>query len=161
MKKIIWILLCLLIVLCSVGCRRTMTDASESRETSDSSDDVSAAPEIAITITFINEVEKTDVWILPSTKENKKLTLWGTATLGLIDQNEERVCPLPASENGAYVIHMITPDGIYYGVSDIPLEEVYTVRFYKETDPYIVWYVAVADTIGQEIDTYEVFSAAL
>ena len=175
MKRIKWMTACLLVGLIFVGCRSTVPDVfgspgstnsvPESLESPESSEtESSQEPEIVeepITITFINEVEKTDVWILTDTKENRKLSLWGTTTLGAMELNEERTISLPGSENGAYVIHMITPDDMYYGVSGIPLEEGYTIRFYKETDPYLVWYVAVMDTAGQEIGTYEVFCAAL
>ena len=166
MKKAFWIILVLVIALYLTGCKDTKPGTSESSGSTSTAaepvDPTPAEPEDLITITLINEVEETDIWILPDTKENRKLSVWGTATLPAVKLNEERVGSISAAEGqGTYLLHMITPDHIYYGVSDIPLEEGYTIRFYIDTDPIKTWYVEVKNANNKKVGTYEVFCAAL
>ncbi|MCR5006573.1 MAG: hypothetical protein K6A77_11795 [Clostridiales bacterium] len=161
MKYTLLPLLCLLTAILFCGCTRRGTPVSEPT----SSEDMSPAdtdPGREITLSFVNEVEETDVWILPDTPENRKLSLWGTATMGDVKKDENRRVSLrvPADAD-RFLLHMITPDQMYFGVSDLPLETGCTLRFYKETDPYLVWYVEVLDADGTSQGSFEVFGAAL
>ena len=113
-------------------------------------------------VTFRNEVEKTDVWILPDTEENRKLSVWGTATIGGLEKDKSAEVSLFAlGGSGQYLVHMITPDEMYFGVSDIKLDAGYTMRFYLADEEYHVWMLEVKDADGNAVDDLEVFGARL
>ncbi len=113
-------------------------------------------------VTFRNEVEKTDVWILPDTEENRKLSVWGTATIGGLEKDKSAEVSLFALGGpGQYLVHMITPDEMYFGVSDIKLDAGYTMRFYLADEEYHVWMLEVKDADGNAVDDLEVFGARL
>ena len=115
-----------------------------------------------LTITFINEVEETDLWILPDTAENRKLSLWGTATAADVNDGEARPITLEGFESPAQaVLHMITMDEMYFGVTDVPLADGYTLRFIADPEWPAVWYLQVTDAEGAEIAMLEVFGAHL
>ena len=113
-------------------------------------------------VTFRNEVEKTDVWILPDTEENRKLSVWGTATIGGLEKDKSAEVSLFALGGPRqYLVHMITPDEMYFGVSDIKLDAGYTMRFYLADEEYHVWMLEVKDADGNAVDDLEVFGARL
>ena len=87
------------------------------------------APEAAASVTFINEVQEAQIWILPQTEENLKTSLWGTATFNL-REGEQAVLDLEAAGGpGIYIFRVIDADEGYYEANDIYLEDGYTLRF--------------------------------
>ena len=46
-----------------------------------SKDAQEVATEETITIGFVNSVQTADVWIIPDTEENRKKSVWGTASI--------------------------------------------------------------------------------
>ena len=41
----------------------------------------------SLCVTFVNNVETADVWVLPQTNENLKSSLWGTASAKNLEAN--------------------------------------------------------------------------
>ena len=161
MKYTLLALLCFLTAILLISCTKSETPGSEPNSMEDTGT-VDTDPGREITLSFVNEVEETDVWILPDTPENRKLSLWGTATMPDVKKDETRQISLNVpADTDLFLVHMITPDQMYFGVSDLPLDTGCTLRFYKETDPYLVWYVEVLGADGTSKGRFEVFSAAL
>ena len=59
-----------------------------------------------------------------------------------------------------YVIHMINPDGMYYGVSEVRIEAGYTLVF-RTGDWVGAYELEVRDADGETVEIYEVFGAML
>ena len=111
-------------------------------------------------ITFVNESEKTDIWILPETNENKKTSLWGKATLAGAEQGKEYSLTVSKPESvGTYIFRAIDEDKLYYEANGITLESGCTLRLKKE-GPF-TFTIEVTGSDGQIIGTYSVFAAAL
>ncbi len=93
------------------------------------------APAKEISVTFVNEVENADVWILPRTEENLKTTLWGTPTLSGSGKGSTEICRV---DGGAeyYIVRIIDADEGYYAANDLILLDGYTVRFTADADKY-------------------------
>ena len=171
--RILCIILCLTTGLLLGGCAGKGTDTgSGSGADSDVSSSGSAGSESSggetslvddgSVVTFRNEVEKTDVWILPDTEENRKLSVWGTATIGGLEKDKSAEVSLFALGGpGQYLVHMITPDEMYFGVAGIKLDAGYTMRFYLADEEYHVWMLEVKDADGNAVDDLEVFGARL
>ncbi|MBQ1356122.1 MAG: hypothetical protein IIY72_06535, partial [Solobacterium sp.] len=82
------------------------------------------------TITFVNEVTDTDVWILADTEENRKTTVWGTPAVRGLKVNTETEAQLcEPAENGLYLIRMISAGKMYFSADDVVLEDGWTIRF--------------------------------
>lgn len=112
------------------------------------------------TVTFINEVKDADVWILSDTKENKKTTVWGKATVSKIKTGESRETLLPdAGDNGLYIFRMIDTESFFYSADGIKLEPDNTLKI-KENDSHSV-VLEVSDENGDLKNTYKVFKARL
>jgi len=115
-------------------------------------------PEAAIT--FVQEAEEADVWIIPDTEQNRKTTVWGTATIAKWNANEPRTVSLDAiGGEGTYLIRMIGTDGMFYAADGIALKNGYTVRLRVEDDLSVT--VEVTDENGAPIGTYSGFAAHL
>ena len=111
-------------------------------------------------VTFINGARDADIWILPDTQENRKTTLWGTATASKVKTDESRLAPLcEEGDNGRYLLRMIDTDGFYYAADSITLQDGWTLRIY-ETD-VMASTLEVTDGSGVKQGTYEVFCARL
>ena len=88
---------------------------------------------IAKTVTFINEIEDADVWILSDTKENRGTSLWGSATAGGVKVGERREAPLcEPGDDGRYIFRMIDTDGLYYSADGILLKDGWTIEINGE-----------------------------
>ncbi len=84
----------------------------------------SMLPIECITVTFTNEINKSDVWILPETEENLKTTLWGEATAADLEKDESReVNPEPLDGVGTYILRIIDEDQMYYSANGITLKD--------------------------------------
>ena len=111
-------------------------------------------------VTFINEVNDADVWILPQTEENLKTTVWGTATVSQVKTGESRKTPLcEPSEDGLYIFRMIDTDHFYYSANGLTIEAGWTVKI-KGEDLHSIT-IEVTDENGTLQKTYEVFVARL
>ena len=144
MRRIAFVTLCALLLLC--GCRTNgQTAASE---------------EIDRTVTVINDVQEADIWILPQTEKNMKTTVWGTATVSKVPVGEPRQASIPEpGDDGYYMFRMIDTEQFYYSANGITLKEGWTVAI-KGTVPDSVT-VEVTDENGVLQGTYEVFAARL
>ncbi len=112
------------------------------------------------TVTFINEVKDADVWILSDTKENKKTTVWGKATVSKVKTGESRKAELcEVGDNGQYIFRMIDADSFFYSADGISLEPDNILKI-KENDSQSV-ILEVTDENGALKNTYKVFKARL
>ncbi|MBQ7625383.1 MAG: hypothetical protein IJS65_08940 [Clostridia bacterium] len=119
-------------------------------------------PEIVRTVTFINRVENTDVWILPQTKENLDTTLWGKATAGKVAKDEERAVGLTAPGDGdKYIFRMIDEDEMYYEANGLILPDGCRVEIKHGEDGPMSYIITVTDENGENAVTYDVFAAHL
>ena len=158
MQKSIALLLCFLMLFLMAGC----TDKSQPAQES-SSDSEKVEEEMAgISITFINEVEEADFWILPQTEKILKTTVWGTATIGKLQVGGEVNISLEAPvPSGLYIFRVIDTDEMYYETNDLPLKDGYSIRFYEDKSGYMSYFVEVKDETGNIVDTFECFAAHL
>ena len=141
MKKYLFIVLTvLLLVLAACNTNQGDTDMP-------GSDDVIAEE---ITVTFVNDVEDADIWILPQTEENLKTTLWGTPTLDDSAKGATGTCCI---DGGAekYIVRIIDTDGAYFAANDLVLHEGWTVRLTTDTDRFDAT-LAVLDDMGSVIN---------
>ncbi|MEE0958060.1 MAG: hypothetical protein UH734_08285, partial [Ruminococcus sp.] len=112
------------------------------------------------TVTFVNRVNETDLWILPKTEKNLKTTVWGTAAASKVKTGESRQVPLcDPGDGGLYLIRMIDTDSFYYSANDVALEAGWTIEI-KQNDTHGAT-AEVKDENGALKKTYEVFSARL
>ncbi len=149
--KIIKLLTACMLILSAAGCTHEEEPAPEGPA--------------AGTVTFINEVTDTDIWILADTEGNRKTTVWGTpAVRGLITGAETEVQLCEPAESGRYLIRMISAKKMYFSADDVVLQDGWTVRFrageYVNDNP-VSWALEVTDVNGNPVETYEVFGAAL
>ncbi len=113
-----------------------------------------------ISVTFINDVEKADIWILPQTKENLKTSLWGTATISKLKSGEKKTISINDFEEGRYIVRIIDDDKAYYSANDIILKENYIIRFKTDETKYEAELVTL-DQNGEAVSTTEVFQGVL
>ncbi|MBE6726512.1 MAG: hypothetical protein E7576_15190 [Ruminococcaceae bacterium] len=133
------------------GCRKNAPDVGVNPETP-----TVGGAESADEILFVNEVEKTDVWILPDTEENRDLP-YSTPTVNDLEENGEiRLSLSSLGGPGTYVVHMFSEDGMYYGAAGVPIEGGYTLRFRRQDWS---WTLEVSDGLGNPVGSYEVFGA--
>lgn len=90
-----------------------------------------------ISVTFVNEVEEADVWILPQTEENIKTSLWGTATISRLGIGESINVILNEGYDGEYyILRIIDEDHAFYSANGLKLLEGYTIVFKSEGSKY-------------------------
>ncbi len=112
------------------------------------------------TIVFVNEAEEADVWFVPDTEQNRRTTVWGTATVAKLGANETCEVLLDALGGaGTYLIRMIGTNGMYYAVDGVALADGYTVRLRLMEDLSVV--AEVTDAAGASVGTYTGFAARL
>lgn len=71
-----------------------------------------------------NQLVTTDIWILPDTAENRKITVWGTATIKDFAIGDECSVGLIESDtSNAYVVNMIDEDEMYYSAVDVIINQ--------------------------------------
>lgn len=104
-------------------------------ENSDTEKNV-AEPGKAASVTFINEVEEADIWILPQTEKILKTTLWGKATIAKLKRGDNKKALLNTTENKKYIIRIIDVDSAYYAADDFVLDDNYVIRFYTNDSKY-------------------------
>ena len=110
-------------------------------------------------ITFRNEVETADIWLLPQTEENLHSSLWGTATLAKLPTGAEQRVSL-TSGPGLYLMRAIDVDEMFYDVGGVELEAGYVLRLSESEDPGAAT-LEVTDITGAQVAVYSVFAARL
>lgn len=113
-------------------------------------------PNKTISVTFINDVEEADIWILPQTEENLKTSLWGTATISKLKPGERKTISINDFEKGRYIVRIIDEDKAYYSANDIILKENYTVHFQTDGSKYEAELVTL-DQNGRTVSASKAF----
>ena len=149
MKRLL--LLLLSVTMCSVLC---------SCKEKDGGSELKSESNKTISVTFINDVEKADIWILPQTKENLKTSLWGTATISKLKPGEKKTISINDFEEGRYIVRIIDDDKAYYSANDIILKENYIIRFKTDETKYEAELVTL-DQNGEAVSTTEAFQGVL
>ena len=108
-------------------------------------------------VTFINNVETADVWVLPQTDDNLKSSLWGTASAKSLEVNTQRDITLSKTdESELYIVNIIDADHAYYSAQNIRLDDGYVIRFTTEDSKYDA-YIEVLNTDGAVLMKQEAF----
>ena len=111
--------------------------------------------------TFTSRIEEADIWIIPDTQENRKTTLWGTATIKALAQDDTAAVTIyDLSEDGKYLLRVIDHDSMYYSADAIEIPEGGSIEL-KELDGPMNAELEVFDADGASVATYEVFMARL
>ena len=114
-----------------------------------------------ITVSFVNEVEEADIWILPQTEDNLKTTLWGPASVGALAAGEtSEVCLQKLYDGQLWMIRIIDRDHGYYAAQDLELEDGYTIVFKSEDSKYEAL-IEVLDPDGSVIYSKDAFTGVL
>ena len=114
-----------------------------------------------VTVTFRNEVEEADVWLLPQIEENQKTTLWGTPSAAALGVGETAELCLSNLENAeTWLVRIIDDDKAYYAAQDLRLEDGYTVVFQSEGSKFDA-VIEVLDQTGAVVFTAEAFEGVL
>lgn len=146
MKRTALILIFLITALIACGCENGEQSNMEIEKTKQ--------------ITFINELNSADVWILPQTEKNLKTTVWGTAIISKADTSQSVSAMIPEpSEDGLYIFRMIDTDGYYYSANGLTIEAGWTVKIFGEDLNSVT--IEVTDENGALQKTYEAFAARL
>lgn len=115
----------------------------------------------SLTVTFRNEVEEADVWLLPQTGENQKTSLWGTPSAAALGVGEAAELSLTNPENAeAWLVKIIDDDKAHYAAQDLKLEDGYTLVFKSEGSKFDA-VIEVQDQTGAVIDSAEAFTGVL
>lgn len=114
-----------------------------------------------VSISFQNEVEEADVWLLPQTEENLKTTLWGTPSAGALEKGASAELTLTNPGYAeAWLVRIIDRNKAYYSAQDLKLEDGYTVVFKSEGSKFDA-VIEVHDTNGNLVSSAEAFTGAL
>ncbi len=153
MKRLLFLLICFIIAVSLIGCDKSSGEGKE--EVMDS-----------FRVTFINDVEETDVWVLPQTPEILKTSIWGKATLSKLGVGESAEVELvPIDENSLFIFRAIDTDDALYRQNDIMLKSGYTLKFYskedEEFDGMLIFLLDVLDEKGNVLSSEEVFEGVL
>lgn len=132
--------------------------ASGSRTSKDAQE---VAPEETITIGFVNSVQTADVWIIPDTEENRKTSVWGTASVKNAEPEKEYPVSIPRNDGDTYLLRMIDKDHIYYESKSVTLLEGYSLIIYRNEENDWDIRLVVYDSDGKELTDESVFNAAL
>ena len=151
-----WIRVVLLILILSVVVLFACASGS-----STSKDAQEVAPEETITIGFVNSVKTADVWIIPDTEENRKTSVWGTASVKNAEPEKEYPVSIPHNDGDTYLLRMIDKDHIYYESKSVTLLEGYSLVIYRNEENGRDIRLVVYDSDGKELTDESVFNAAL
>ncbi len=148
MKKLLFILVCVALGLLLAACRKTSAKPEP------------AQPEVGgAQVTLRNEAKEADFWIIPDTEENRKTTLWGTATAAKMKAGEEREITLGAPA-GQFLLRVIDTDSWYHAASGVAIREGDALRLMPDPENARALLLEVTPADGAA-ETYEVFSARL
>ena len=126
-----------------------------------SEDTQEAAPVETITVGFVNSVQTADVWIIPDTEENRKTSVWGTASVKNAEPEKEYLVSIPRNDGDTYLLRMIDKDHIYYESKSVTLLEGYSLIIYRNEENDWDIRLVVYDSDGKELTDESVFNAAL
>lgn len=151
MKRIISVLMGVVIMLGLFGCsKNNQTKKEEIKKI-----------EEKIKISVTNETVDADIWIVPDTDENRKTSVWGTAT---VSKDNAPVGKTVITEISAstekYLIRMIDKDEMYYSADGIKIGQgqLLIIRCGEEDMTAII---EVHDKDGKLTAEYEMFMARL
>ena len=114
-----------------------------------------------VSISFQNEVEEADVWLLPQTEGNLKTSLWGTPSAGALEKGESAELTLTNPEYAeTWLVRIIDHEKAYYSARDLKLEDGYTVIFKSEGSKFDA-VIEVHDASGVVVFSAEAFTGVL
>ena len=153
MKKLLLIVLGAMLLICSAACKAEQGESDMKNKSQTNSAG-------KISVSFVNDVDEADVWILPQTKENLKTTLWGTPTLSKLKKGEKEIADI-GGETEKFIIRIIDTDHAYYAVNDIVLGDGYTVRFKTEESKFDAEIVVLDENGNKTASKENVFEGML
>ncbi|MCR5150961.1 MAG: hypothetical protein K6B52_07020 [Clostridiales bacterium] len=109
-------------------------------------------------ITFINEVEKADIWILPQTQENMKSSLWGSATIKNLLAGEQREIQTGnTAEEENFIIRIIDDQHAYYSANGVTLNDGCVIRFMTDDSRFDA-VIEITDSQGNILYSRKAFT---
>ena len=115
----------------------------------------------AVSVTFQNEVEEADVWLLPQTEENLKTSIWGTPSAGALRKGETAELTMTNPEYAeTWLVRIIDRNKAYYSAQDLQLEDGYTVVFKSEGSKFDA-VIELHDASGAVVFSAEAFTGVL
>lgn len=115
---------------------------------------------LPVEITLENQVKPADIWIMEDTKENRKQSTWGGATIkecavnSLLQITIENV-----SDDNLYIVRMIDEKGLFYEACNVEITYGQSIVIKSEDVNRIIVCVYYGD--GSLQSEYEMFVAAL
>ena len=147
-------LLCLFLALTLFACQKQVEVKPEETETSTTGE--------MMKIRFVNEVEDTDLWILPQTEKNLKTSLWGTATVAMLKKEDAIEVAIEETSDHLYILRLIDQRGALYSANDFELHDGDTIVFDAIDDDFVRARLALLDKEGKEVKiAEEVFEGML
>ena len=141
------ILLCLFLVLTLFACQKQEEAKPEETETSTTGE--------MMKIRFVNEVEDTDLWILPQTEKNLKTSLWGTATVAMLKKEDAIEVAIEETSDHLYILRLIDQRGALYSANDFELHDGDTIVFDAIDDDFVRARLTLLDKEGKEVKVAE------
>ena len=140
-------LLCLFLVLTLFACQKQGEIKPEETETSTTGE--------MMKIRFVNEVEDTDLWILPQTEKNLKTSLWGTATVAMLKKEDAIEVAIEETSDHLYILRLIDQRGALYSANDFELHDGDTIVFDAIDDDFVRARLTLLDKEGKEVKVAE------
>ena len=139
--------LCLFLVLTLFACQKQEEAKPEETETSTTGE--------MMKIRFVNEVEDTDLWILPQTEKNLKTSLWGTATVAMLKKEDAIEISIEETSDHLYILRLIDQRGALYSANDFELHDGDTIVFDATDDDFVRARLTLLDKDGKEVKVAE------
>ncbi|MBQ2655566.1 MAG: hypothetical protein IJF95_02905 [Erysipelotrichaceae bacterium] len=146
-EKGLKILLCLFLALTLFACQKQEKAKPEETETSTTGE--------MMKIRFVNEVEDTDLWILPQTEKNLKTSLWGTATVAMLKKEDAIEVVIEETSDHLYILRLIDQRGALYSANDFELHDGDTIVFDAIDDDFVRARLTLLDKEGKEVKVAE------
>ena len=140
-------LLCLFLALTLFACQKQEEAKPEETETSTTGE--------MMKIRFVNEVEDTDLWILPQTEKNLKTSLWGTATVAMLKKEDAIEAAIEETSDHLYILRLIDQRGALYSANDFELHDGDTIVFDAIDDDFVRARLTLLDKEGKEVKVAE------
>ena len=141
------ILLCLFLALTLFACQKQEEAKPEETETSTTGE--------MMKIRFVNEVEDTDLWILPQTEKNLKTSLWGTATVAMLKKEDAIEVAIEETSDHLYILRLIDQRGALYSANDFELHDGDTIVFDAIDDDFVRARLTLLDKEGKGVKVAE------
>ena len=140
-------LLRLFLVLTLFACQKQEEAKPEDTETSTTGE--------VMKIRFVNEVEDTDLWILPQTEKNLKTSLWGTATVAMLKKEDAIEVAIEETSDHLYILRLIDQRGALYSANDFELHDGDTIVCDAIDDDFVRARLTLLDKDGKEVKVAE------